>query len=239
MREVARTLPDWRSSLAVVAHPDDESFGLGAVISTCIGLGIPVDVLCLTHGEASTLHGREGDLAVLRAAELRTAGEALGVRTIRLLEHPDGALGTVDLDRLTQEVIDVATEQGTDALLVFDDTGVTGHPDHMRATQAATAAAHALDVDVLAWTLPEAVAEPLRSEFGAGFAGRDPDDVDIVIAVDRARQRQAVECHPSQAVPGSALWRRLDLLGDVEHLRWLRRSDDRARRHPSTAAGAP
>ena len=34
-------------------------------------------------------------------------------------------------------------------------------------------------------------------------------------------QRQAVLAHPSQAVPSSALWRRLELLGDTEHLRHL------------------
>jgi hypothetical protein len=39
--------------------------------------------------------------------------------------------------------------------------------------------------------------------------------------MDRIRQLAAVRCHPSQAVPGSVLWRRLDLLGDTEHLRWL------------------
>jgi hypothetical protein len=39
--------------------------------------------------------------------------------------------------------------------------------------------------------------------------------------VHRERQLQAVRAHPSQAVPGSVLWRRLELLGDREHLRWL------------------
>jgi len=34
-----------------------------------------------------------------------------------------------------------------------------------------------------------------------------------------------VACHPSQPVPESLLWRRLDLLGDLEHLRWLQRSN--------------
>lgn len=32
----------------------------------------------------------------------------------------------------------------------------------------------------------------------------------------------AVIAHPSQAVPGSALWRRLERQGDTEHLTWLR-----------------
>lgn len=32
----------------------------------------------------------------------------------------------------------------------------------------------------------------------------------------------AVACHPSQAVPGSVLWRRLEIQGDREYLRRLR-----------------
>jgi LmbE family N-acetylglucosaminyl deacetylase len=36
--------------LAVVAHPDDESFGLGAVLSAFIDSGTRVSVLCFTRG---------------------------------------------------------------------------------------------------------------------------------------------------------------------------------------------
>jgi hypothetical protein len=43
------------------------------------------------------------------------------------------------------------------------------------------------------------------------------------VSVDRAVQLKAVACHVSQAVPGSVMWRRIELLGDHEHLRWLRR----------------
>ena len=64
--ERPQTLPAWRSVLVVVAHPDDESFGLGAVIDTLVSHGASVTVLCLTHGEASTLHGSTADLATLR-----------------------------------------------------------------------------------------------------------------------------------------------------------------------------
>jgi hypothetical protein len=76
---------------------------------------------------------------------------------------------------------------------------------------------------VLAWTLPDDVAQVLRAEFGAPFGGRPATEVDLVVAVDRTAQLEAVAAHPSQAVPGSVLWRRLDLLGPVEHLRWLHR----------------
>jgi LmbE family N-acetylglucosaminyl deacetylase len=48
-------LPVWTSVLAVVAHPDDESFGLGAILDAFTRAGARGEVLCLTHGEASTL----------------------------------------------------------------------------------------------------------------------------------------------------------------------------------------
>ncbi|MHB8188726.1 MAG: hypothetical protein ACYDDU_22215 [Dermatophilaceae bacterium] len=38
-------LPTWTSVLAVVAHPDDESFGLGAVLDGFLHTGARVEVL--------------------------------------------------------------------------------------------------------------------------------------------------------------------------------------------------
>ena len=50
---------------------------------------------------------------------------------------------------------------------------------------------------------------------------------DIAQKPQAHRQRQIVAslAHASQAVPSSVLWRRLELLGDREHLRWLRREE--------------
>ncbi len=227
-------IPPWTAVLAVVAHPDDESFGLGAVLAAFVSTGARVDVLCLTHGEASTLHGVSGDLAQIRRRELEEAGSALGITEIELLEYPDGGLVGIDLEELTARVVDCARARRSQGILVFDTTGITGHADHMRATAAAMAAAPVLGLDVLAWTLPQDVAATLRAEFGADFRGLPAEEIDIVLEVDRDRQRVAVECHPSQMVPGSALWRRLSLLGDREYLRWLVRSDAA----PATAPAA-
>jgi N-acetylglucosamine malate deacetylase 2 len=57
-----RELPAWRRVLAVVAHPDDETFGLGAVIDSLTSAGSAVHVLCFTRGEASTINERTADL---------------------------------------------------------------------------------------------------------------------------------------------------------------------------------
>ncbi|MDP2775175.1 MAG: PIG-L deacetylase family protein [Nocardioides sp.] len=215
-------LPPWRSVLAVVAHPDDESFGLGAVLAAFAGAGAQVSVLCLTRGEASTLHGVAGDLTELRADELTAAAAALGLDHVELLTYPDGRLPEVNLDQLAGHAVTTARGVGADGLIGFDLTGVTGHPDHAHATAAAIHAADSLDLPVLGWTVPDTVARRLREEYGAPFDGYPETGIDLVVTVDRARQRQAVACHPSQAVPGSVLWRRLELLGDQEHLRWLR-----------------
>ena len=219
---VTATLPDWQSVLAVVAHPDDESFGLGAILSAFVARGARVTVLCFTHGEASTLHGVDGDLAQVRERELQAAAAELGLGAVVLRDYPDGALTEVEEAVLWADVSAMAAEVGADGLVVFDPDGVTGHPDHQRATAVALVAAASAGIPVLGWTIPDRVATTLRDELGAPFTGHPDPDIDLVITVDRARQRRAVDCHPSQAVPGSALWRRLELLGDREHLRWLR-----------------
>lgn len=217
-------LPAWRSVLAVVAHPDDESFGLGAVLGAFSHAGAAVTVLCFTRGEASTLDGEVvGDLATVRAEELATAARELGVGTTVLGHHPDGALSTIAPSILIAEVAETIRRYGAEGLVVFDTSGIAGHPDHIAATDAALGAADATGLPVLAWTLPQRAAEQLNAELDAGFIGHEDGEIDIVLPVDRARQHRASLAHVSQAIPTSVLWRRLELLGDHEHLRWLRR----------------
>ena len=84
-----------------------------------------------------------------------------------------------------------------------------------------------LDLPVLGWTLPETVAAQLNQELGATFKGRADGEIDLRVSIDRGRQLQASRAHVSQALPDSVLWRRLELLGDIESLRWLRRPGGR------------
>jgi len=217
-----RLLPRWSAVLAVVAHPDDETFGLGAVVDALTASGAAVHLLCYTRGEASTLNENGASLHLARAEELRQASSALGVATVTLLGYPDGCLAGTPPGELAAHVTRLAARHRPGGLLVFDDTGITGHPDHQAATRAAVRAADAAGLPVLAWTLPAAVASRLQHETGQAFTGRPPDHVDLCIRVDRARQRRAALMHASQISPTAVLWRRLRLQGDCEHLRWLR-----------------
>ena len=214
-------LPDWRHALVVVAHPDDETFGLGAIADSLATGGAAVHVLCFTRGEASTLNENHAELSQARDAELRQAAAELRAATVTLLDYPDGHLADVAPEELSAQVARVAARTGAEGLLVFDDTGITGHPDHQAATRAALLAAPAARLPVLAWTLQDTVADRLRAETGGAFAGQPPGRVDLCVRVDRARQRRAALMHASQISPAAVLWRRLQLQGDCEHLRWL------------------
>lgn len=221
VRHEQQVLPPWTDVLVVVAHPDDESFGLGAVISEFAASGARVRVLCLTQGEASTLGAEVDDLAAVRRSELEAAGGQLGIVGAELLDHPDGGLAGLSGDVLPAAVRSALDRDPADGLLVFDPSGVTGHPDHQAATSAAVRVATERGLPVLAWTLPEPVATTVNLELGMSLVGYPTNELDLAVRCSRAAQLRAVRAHASQAVPSSPLWRRLELLGDTEWLRWL------------------
>jgi LmbE family N-acetylglucosaminyl deacetylase len=201
--------------LAVVAHPDDESFGLGAVIAALHVEGADVRVLCLTRGEASTL-GASADLGVVRLRELKAAAGVLGVSEVVLEDFADGGLSGVPVATID----DVLIAQLRDAvtLLVFDVSGVTGHPDHRAASAAALRVARRHHLDVLEWGVTPQVAALLNTELATGFVALAGDGtVDVV--VDRTVQSAAIACHQSQAHDNPVLTRRLELQGTLERVR--------------------
>ncbi|HUY67497.1 MAG TPA: PIG-L deacetylase family protein [Acidimicrobiales bacterium] len=214
-------LPFTASVLAVCAHPDDESFGLGATLSSWADQGSRVSVLSFTHGEASMLGVNRGNLHRIRGNELATAADELGVETVRLLEYPDGRLTGEPAGRLSADVHNAADLVDASLLLVFDEGGITGHLDHVRATEVARAVAGDIGIPVLGWALPEAIAAQLNDEFPTTFVGRRREEIDLSIEVDRSRQQRAIHCHASQSSENPVLWRRLELQGHREVLRWL------------------
>ena len=215
-------LPKYASLLVVCAHPDDESFGLGAILHAFANEGTKLAVLCFTHGEASTLHGVDGNLNTIRAAELAAASKHLGVHSVELLGYPDGALAAQPRNELVDHILRTARDVDADGLRVFDDGGITGHPDHQAATDTAVDAADALDLPVLAWAITAHVASALNDEFGTTFVGRERADCNIVLEVDRAAQLEAIDCHASQSRTNPVMRRRLELQQQHEWLRVLR-----------------
>jgi LmbE family N-acetylglucosaminyl deacetylase len=211
LHEVVRRGP----VLAVVAHPDDESFGLGAVLHVLVEAGIEVRVLCLTHGEASTL-GARPDLGAVRSGELEAASSCLGVSGVMLHDFPDGGL-----DGMAAGALDGVVEASLGAaatLAVFEPGGVTGHQDHRAATAAAQRVAARLGLALLEWGLAPEVATTLNDELGVAFVALEGAGV-VDLVVDRSSQLAAIACHASQATDNPVLLRRLELEGGVERVR--------------------
>src|SRR6185295_17144840 len=87
--------------MCVLAHPDDESLGTGGGLAKSAAEGVATYLLTATRGE----RGRFGDnvnppgpevVGRTREAELLAAARELGLREVRFLGYPDGALDKVD-----------------------------------------------------------------------------------------------------------------------------------------------
>jgi len=226
--------PVWTSVLVVIAHPDDESVGLGAILDAFSVAGARVEVLCLTHGEVWTLTEAPGDLAELRGTDL-VAADVLGVVRATLPASPVGALSEVSQTRLAAEVVAAADSCHPDGILVFDTAAVTGHIDDVAAASAALLAAETLGLPLLGWTLPETVAAPLN----ARLTDLHDNDTDLRVALERARHRLAHRAQEREGLPGSTPRRRLELLADTASLRWLRRPKGAAVTRPRGDPDAP
>ncbi|MBK8049924.1 MAG: PIG-L family deacetylase [Anaerolineales bacterium] len=148
-----------RVLLAILAHPDDESFGPGGTLARYAAEGAEVHVVIATDGiagsldENTTLQEHES-LAQVRSAELARAAVALGVTTVWSLPYRDsGMRGTPENDhpdalirqpamQTTQEILGYFQRLLPQVVITHDPFGGYGHPDHVRVCEATTAAFH-------------------------------------------------------------------------------------------------
>ena len=89
--------------MAVLAHPDDESLGVGGTLAKYASEGIKVFLLTATRGDAGRFRGLPQDdprhpgpveLAKIREAELRSAASVLGIHEVSILDYHDGVIST-------------------------------------------------------------------------------------------------------------------------------------------------
>jgi LmbE family N-acetylglucosaminyl deacetylase len=202
---------------AVVAHPDDESFGLGAILANLAGEGREVHVLCFTHGEASTIGATER-LGEIRGKELFAAARVLGVAHVTLLDFPDGRLDEVG-DAELDNHIDGWLSTDVVALIVLEPQGVTGHPDHRAASGAAERIADRRALPVIEWGVGPVTASRLGQDHGVSFASISDGLGVHDVRVDRTAQLAAIQSHASQLDDDPVVCKLLAQNGDIERVR--------------------
>lgn len=133
--------------LAFLAHPDDESFGIGGTLGKYSREGVEVHYLCATRGESGTVdaHRLNGYASVeeLRDTELACAARALGLQSHAYLGYRDsGMQGSKDNQRADSfnraDVTEAARRLAAfvlaikpDVMITHDQYGGYGHPDHI------------------------------------------------------------------------------------------------------------
>src|SRR5437870_12842777 len=92
MLEIVTDIPD--KAMVIFAHPDDAEIGSGGVIAKWAAAGCEVTYVLCTNGSAGTADRSLMPAALVerRAAEQRAAADAMGVKHVVMLGHPDGGL---------------------------------------------------------------------------------------------------------------------------------------------------
>ena len=136
-----------KTLLAVLAHPDDESFGLGGTLALYARRGYDTYYVCATRGEAGTVDAEhlEGfkDTAEMRTDELMRAANVLGLKGVFFLgyrdsgmqdtepnKHPDAQINHT-VDEVAGKVVKFIRELKPQVVVTFDPIGGYKHPDHI------------------------------------------------------------------------------------------------------------
>ena len=135
------------------AHPDDETFGMGATLALYALRGVKVYYVCSTRGEEGTVDPElMKDFATigdLRWNEMKCAAQVLGLADVIHLgyrdsgmqgseqnKHPD-SLAMAPIDEVAGRMVKIMREIKPDVVITHDAGGGYGHPDHI-ATHNAT-----------------------------------------------------------------------------------------------------
>ena len=128
-----------RSLMVVVAHPDDDAYGMaGTVALHADDPGFRYVLVHATDGAAGDIHpdfpATRETLGAVRRAEDEHAWRALGRSPDRheWFGYDDGGLAAVPFEELVDRIAGLLRDERPDVVGTFGPDGITGHPDHIR-----------------------------------------------------------------------------------------------------------
>ncbi len=141
--------------LAVLAHPDDETFGTGGTLALYARLGVEVHLACATAGEVGEappdLKGF-ASVGEMRKSELRCAAQTLGLTQVHFLGYRDSgmpgspdnhhpqALAAAPIEQVARQIATLIRRLRPQVVITFDPIGGYRHPDHIAVHNATVAA---------------------------------------------------------------------------------------------------
>jgi N-acetyl-1-D-myo-inositol-2-amino-2-deoxy-alpha-D-glucopyranoside deacetylase len=150
--------------LVCLAHPDDETFGMGCTLAKYARRGVQVHLVCATRGDVGDvdrehLQGYQS-VADRRESELHCAASVLGLAGVYFLDYRDSgmqgspdnqhpnALAAQPVDVVAGKVVHYIRLLKPQVVVTFDPIGGYKHPDHI-AMHRATVRAFELASDPL------------------------------------------------------------------------------------------
>lgn len=148
-----------KTLIFVGAHPDDETFSVGATLAHYALMGVNVYYVCATKGEVGQANPKNmrgfSTVSELRCAELRCATQILGIKDVIFLgfrdsgmqgweenRHPQ-ALASVPMEKVVESIVNVLRKLRPDVVITYDPIGGYFHPDHIAIHKATVKAFYA------------------------------------------------------------------------------------------------
>jgi LmbE family N-acetylglucosaminyl deacetylase len=131
---VSLEVADLGTILSIWAHPDDETYLAGGIMTMARERGQHVVCVSATAGE----HGTDDPatwpperLGRLRRREAAAAMRVIGIDDHRWLGFEDGRLADVDPEAGIERVLALVDDVSPNTILTFGPDGMTFHPDHV------------------------------------------------------------------------------------------------------------
>lgn len=131
--------------LAVFAHPDDESMGMGGTLAKVAAEGAETHLICASRGERGWFGPEEQNpgpqnIARIRTKELENAVALLGMNSLTFLGYIDGDVDKADHAEAIGRIVTHIRRIKPHVVVTFAHDGIYGHPDHIAIGQFTTAA---------------------------------------------------------------------------------------------------
>ena len=131
--------------LAVFAHPDDESMGMGGTLAKYAAQGVETYLVCASRGERGWFGNEERNpgleaLGALREKELENAVRELGMKGLYFLDYVDGEVDRANPAEAIRKIATHIRRIMPQVVVTFPPDGNYGHPDHIAVGQFSSAA---------------------------------------------------------------------------------------------------